>query len=90
MTQNKYAKVNGEVTKMTHTARVFINRMYMHGQDVHNNELYTNEERANWFYDRFYKKMGDECAKQDFYNIMLIKKHYYNIMICLLDGTKPF
>lgn len=90
MTQLKKAIVNGEETKMSYTARVFINKMYMHGFDIQNNNLYTNEERADWFYNRFSSKLNDECFKQDFYNIMLIKKHYYHIMTALLDGTKIY
>lgn len=86
MTENKYAIVNGKVTKMTGKARVFINRMYMDAELIERNDLYTNEEKANWFYERFNYKMNDECAKQDFYNIMLIKKNYYHIMTALLDG----
>ena len=76
--------------KETKTAREFITKMYMHAEIMLDNDANSNEDRANFFYDRFNFKLNDECAKQDFYNIMLIKKHYYHIMSALLDGTELF
>ena len=76
--------------KENKNAREFITKMYMHAEIMLDNDANTNEDRANFFYERFSTKMNDEITKYDFYNIMLIKKHYYHIMSALLDGTELF
>lgn len=76
--------------KQTNKTRAFINKMYSYAFDIKSNKLYNNSRAAEWFTNYFDKKVNEITFGQDYYNIILIKKHYYHIIVALLDGSKLY